>query len=133
MKTMQDKIRLLSIFHYVLGGIMGLFSFFPVIHLVIGIAVLAGGFDGESNDVPPRFIGIFFIAIASLMILAGLTISTLVIINGRKLSKYRGYTFCFVIACIECAFMPFGTVLGIFTILALMDESAKELFNRPIS
>jgi len=34
-----------------------------------------------------------------------------------------------VLACIACAFMPFGTVLGIFTIIVLSRESVKEIYG----
>jgi hypothetical protein len=34
----------------------------------------------------------------------------------------------FVIACIECLFMPFGTILGVFTLIVLSRESVKKLF-----
>jgi len=34
-----------------------------------------------------------------------------------------------VMAGIECLFMPFGTVLGVFTILVLVRESVKPLFG----
>jgi hypothetical protein len=30
---------------------------------------------------------------------------------------------------VECVFMPFGTALGVFTILVLNRQSVKELFN----
>ncbi len=36
--------------------------------------------------------------------------------------------FCFVMGCVECLFMPFGTVLGAFTILVLNRQSVKGLF-----
>jgi len=35
-------------------------------------------------------------------------------LNGRFLSHRRRYSFCFVMACVEYMFMPFGTVLGVF-------------------
>jgi len=35
-----------------------------------------------------------------------------------------------VIAGIECLFMPFGTVLGVFTLVVLVRPSVKELFLR---
>ncbi len=35
-----EHLRLLSIFHYVVGGIAGLFACFPCIHLVLGIIPL---------------------------------------------------------------------------------------------
>jgi hypothetical protein len=31
-------------------------------------------------------------------------------------------------ACIECLFLPFGTILGIFTIIVLSRESVKTFF-----
>ena len=37
--------------------------------------------------------------------------------------------FCLVMGAVECVFMPFGTVLGIFTIIVLMRESVKPLFT----
>jgi hypothetical protein len=33
------------------------------------------------------------------------------------------------IAGIECIFIPFGTVLGVFTIIVLMRPTVKELFG----
>jgi hypothetical protein len=37
--------------------------------------------------------------------------------------------FCLVMAGIQCIFMPFGTVLGVFTIIVLMRNSVKEAFT----
>jgi hypothetical protein len=34
-----------------------------------------------------------------------------------------------VIACIECIFLPFGTILGVSTIIVLSHESTKQLFE----
>jgi len=34
-----------------------------------------------------------------------------------------------VVACIECLFIPFGTILGVFTIVALSRECARALFS----
>lgn len=35
------------------------------------------------------------------------------------------------IAGLECIFMPFGTVLGVFTLIALNKDSIKEMFSPP--
>ncbi len=37
--------------------------------------------------------------------------------------------FCLIVAGIECLLMPYGTVLGVFTIMVLMRESVKERFG----
>ena len=38
--------------------------------------------------------------------------------------------FCLVVAAIQCAFVPFGTVLGVFTIFALQKLVVRQLFGR---
>ena len=38
-------------------------------------------------------------------------------------------TFVFVVACCECLFMPFGTLLGVFTIVLLSREPVKSAFD----
>jgi hypothetical protein len=52
-------------------------------------------------------------------ILLGWTFAALVLIAGSCIAHRKHYTFCFVMACVECLSMPFGTVLGVFTILVL--------------
>ena len=121
----EEHLRLLSIFHYVVGGIAGFFACFPIIHLIIGIATLAGAFGREG---PPPAIGLIFVMMALIFITAGWTLAICLIVSGRRLARRRHYKFCFVIACISCAFMPFGTVLGVFTIIVLVRPAVKELF-----
>ena len=53
----------------------------------------------------------------------------MVLLTGRFLRRHKHYMFCLVIACLECSFMPFGTVLGAFTIFVLMRESIKQSFG----
>ncbi len=127
--TDEQHLKLLSVFHYVVAGLAALFACFPLIHLAMGLfMVLAPGRFGSSGNPPPAFIGWFFIAIASFFILTGWTFAVLVLVAGRFLAHRSHYTFCVVMAGVECIFMPFGTVLGVFTILVLARPSAKALF-----
>ena len=50
------------------------------------------------------------------------------IVAGRKLHTQRSHTYCFVVACFECLWMPFGTALGVFTLIVLSKPTVKELF-----
>ena len=97
-------------------------------HLFFGIALIRGGFDGGEPE--GRAMGWFFIAIALVVILTGLCFAALIVVTGRFLSRQINYTFCLVIAAVECAFAPFGTVLGVFTIIVLQRPSVKQLFGR---
>ena len=61
--------------------------------------------------------------------IVGWSIAACIIAAGRFLAKRRHYMFCLVMAGIECLFMPFGTVLGVFTIIVLIREGVKEMFS----
>ncbi len=127
--TDNEHLKLLSIVHYVVGGMAALFACIPIIHLILGLFfILAPEKFGQGSQQPPAFIGWFFVAFASLFILVGWTLAILVLIAGRFISRRKHYMCCFVMGCVECVFMPFGTALGVFTILVLNRQSVKELF-----
>ena len=128
--TDNEHLKLLSIFHYVVGGMAALFACLPILHLILGLFfILAPEKFGHGSQQPPAFIGWFFVAFASVFILMGWTLAVLVLIAGTFIARRKHYTFCFVVACVECIFMPFGTVLGVFTILVLNRASVKESFD----
>lgn len=125
----EDHLRLLSIFQYVVAGLAALFACIPIIHLVVGLFILLAPqkFDGKGES-PPAFLGWFFVIFASVIITLGWVFAGFVFALGRSLAKRKRYLFCLVMAGIECMFMPFGTVLGVFTIVVLLRDSVKQLF-----
>lgn len=123
-----EHLRWLSIGFYMNAGISLLFALFPFIHLFIGIAMVSGKFEDGKNP-PPLFFGWFFIGIASFLILMGFALAVCNFLAGKFLKEKTKYTFCFVMAAVNCMFAPLGTVLGIFTIIVLARESVKALFN----
>jgi hypothetical protein len=130
----QDKehLRLLSIFHYIVAGLAALFLFFPLPYTIIGgIFIFAArhGTAKPGEELPPEFLGWIFIVIGSLLFLLGIAIAICILIAGRSLAKHRHYWFAFAIACVECLFIPFGTILGVFTIIVLSREPVKTLFS----
>lgn len=125
-----SQLNLLAVFHYVVGGIMAFFSCIPFIHVFMGLAIVSGRFFEEADGTPPpEPIGWIFIIMGSIFILLGWITATCIVIAGRKLSRRKNRMFCMVIAAIECTFMPFGTVLGVFTLIALNKESIKAGFQ----
>ena len=124
-----EHLRLLAIFHYIVGGLAGLFSLFPVIHLVMGVAMVTGRMDAPDQD--GVLFGWLFILFAAGMIIFGLSFAVCLVLAGRFLSRRVHYTFCFVMAALACMFFPFGTVLGIFTIIVLSRTGVRDLFDRP--
>jgi hypothetical protein len=61
----------------------------------------------------------------------GLSLAICIAVAGRKLDRRTGHLYCLVIAGLECFFMPFGTVLGVLTILVLIRPSVKLMFGNP--
>ena len=125
----EQHLRLLSIFHYVVAGLIGLFALFPVIHLVMGVALMTGRFAADGDESGTRLVGTFFVIFAAVWIVAGLTLAVMLAVAGSNLGRHQRYTFCLVTAGVSCIFMPFGTVLGVFTIIVLMRDSVKRLFG----
>lgn len=125
-----EHLRLLSIFHYIVAALAALFACFPVIHLAIGIMmVFFPDTMGAADELPPALFGWIFIVIGGGLILTGLTLAVFIAITGRFLGRCHRHLFCTVVAAIECLFIPFGTVLGVFTLVVLMRPSVRELFG----
>jgi hypothetical protein len=123
------KLDLLAVFHYVVGGIMALFSCMPFIHVFMGVMIISGKFFGETEGTsPPTGFGWIFVIMGSIFILLGWSASICIIIAGRKLKQRKSRIYCMVIAGIECMFMPFGTILGVFTLIALNKDPIKEAY-----
>jgi hypothetical protein len=126
----ENQLRLLSIFHYVCGGLAAVFACIPIIHLVVGLVIiLAPEKMGSGKNPPPALVGWLFVLLASAFILAGWCFAVLIAWAGRCLNRRLHYTYCMVMACVACLFMPFGTVLGVFTIIVLVRPSVKALFD----
>ena len=125
----SEHLKMLALFHYIVGGLAALFACFPIMYLVMGIAMVTGAFNGgSSSSGPPPFMGWIFIVMGAFMIVIGWLFAICLIYSGIFLTRRHHYNFCLVLAALSCIFMPFGTVLGVFTIITLVRPSVKESF-----
>ncbi len=122
----ERQLDLLSIFHYIVGGLTALFACLPLVHVAIGLAMVLGDFNG---DPPPPFLGWLFVGFGGMVILLGWALAALIITAGKKLGRKTSRKYCLVVGGLECLLMPFGTILGIFTIITLTKDSVKQLFD----
>src|SRR5688572_24529722 len=129
MNSDLEHLRLLSIFHYVVGGFAAMFALFPVFHLAIGIGMVAGRFPDPTEQRDMQLFGWLFVAMAAMWMLAAATYAVCLVLAGRFLARQAHYTFCFIMAALSCAFMPFGTVLGVFTIVVLVRPGVRQRFE----
>lgn len=128
----QGHLRLLSIFHYVVAGLMALFALFPLLYIGIGLGIVNGWFPanrqaaGANSDL---MVGWMFVGMGALFLVVCLTMTSLMVLAGRSLAQRRRYTLCLVVAALSCLFTPFGTVLGVFTLVVLLKPAVKPAFQ----
>ena len=129
--TDQKHLQLLALFHFLVGGLTVLFGCIPLIHLSIGIAIIffPDALGGRSSNQPPVLFGWLFALMGALFFACAQALAVCMILAGRFINRRGRYLFVFIVACIECALMPFGTVLGVLTIVVLSRESVKRLFS----
>jgi len=124
-----ENLRLLEIFHYVAGAVGFLLACIPVIHLIVGIAIIMAPTSMNSHgEPPPAVVGWLFAGLAIVFILLGWTMAGCTIVSGRMIARRKRRMFSFVLGAILCMFFPFGTALGVFTIILLNKDSVKSLY-----
>ena len=125
-----DHLRYIELGHYVLAGIVTLFSMIPLLHVFMGVMITTGAFDDGANEMPfPVGFGMLFIVIGAASIIFGLCWAALIVLAARSIKQRKRHTFCLVVAGVTCLMAPLGTVLGVFSIIVLVRDSVKELFQ----
>ena len=126
----HERFKLLAIFHYIFAGIAALCGFFPLMYVGLGAWMVTGAFPPGPNAPPPEM-GWFFIGFGALFSVVVWAMAAAMGAAGYFLHVQRHYNFCLVVAALECLQMPLGTILGVFTIVSLMDQQGKAMFDRP--
>src|SRR5579872_186843 len=124
----KSHLRMLAIFHYIVGILLMLFGLFPGIYVAMGVAMVSGSM-GRPPTGPPPELGWGFIVGGSLAVLLFEVFAVCVLVAGRSLAQHKRYVFCFVIAILLCLNGIPIMVLGVFSIVVLARESVKELFT----
>ncbi len=143
----REHLSALTIGHFILAGV-ALFSGIPTLVLAIvgasavdelgqSLSIAMGDVAGQGPADP--FGGgadAMIQSVESLMvtaIVAGLVIAVIstvhLVLVGVKIRQRRWWTFCYLTGWGECLMFPFGTILGIFTIIVLGRPSVKKLFG----
>ena len=124
----EQHLRLLAIFHYVVAGFTALFALLPLIHFALGWFLIHAP-PPKQGEPPPEFVGWIFMGFGASFFLLGESFAACVVAAGRCIHSRTHYWFVFVTACLQCGFFPFGTVLGVLTIVVLSRSSVKEMFG----
>jgi hypothetical protein len=81
------------------------------------------------GQAPPEFMAWLFAAIGILFVILGGAYAALAFFTARNLRLRRGRTLCLVTAGLSCFYVPFGTLLGIFTFSVLGKPGVLQWFG----
>ena len=123
---LRKHLNLLSIFHFVHAGFSLFLLLIPVYLLFFG---LIAAFTDTNHSPGVTYMGWLMLVMSVVLGVAILAFVGAVVFAGLELRKARRYNFCFAMAAIQCLHVPWGTLLGVFTIVALNKPLAKQLFG----
>ncbi len=130
-KVDAEHLKLLAIFHFVLGGLALTGLIFLFLHWLIMHSVFANPTmwkDAKGGPPPQEFFAIF----QWFYIFMGVFIVTIGVgnaLSGWCILKRKARTLSLVIAGLNCLGFPFGTALGVFTLVVLLRESVAEMYQ----
>jgi hypothetical protein len=150
----RERLRLLTYGFYVKGAVGVLFISFLLIHfaLFLGMSFIPeSSWDSkpssrrtvESASIspsptprpvsqqPPAIMFRIFAGVIGIIILAGWTFGALTIYAGRCLRNRQHRVFIYIMAALNCALLPWGTLLGIATFMLLQTPVARREFGPP--
>jgi hypothetical protein len=134
----EEHLRLLAIGYWVAGGMAALFSLFGLFYLSMG-AMLAVSFAKipaaslQPNQQPPAFLPWVFAGIGLAIFLVAATFAAMRFWTAVCLKRRTARTFCLVVAALSCLEFPYGTTLGVLTIIALGRPSVMHLFGASLA
>jgi hypothetical protein len=126
-----EHMKLLSIFHFVVGGLALLGVVFLLLHCLIMSAVFSNPELWKTQNSPNPMPKDFFEVFVWFYLVMGLIFATACIVNilsGIFLRQRKHRVFSLVVAGLDCIQVPFGTVLGVFTLIVLSRDSVRQLY-----
>jgi hypothetical protein len=129
----EEHLRLLSLGHYITGGLTILFASMFIFHLVFFAVIAsdpqfaskAGAAQAGAPDDAFRVFGV----VLGVFILAGWTFGGLTIYAGRCIKRRTKRGLCLVVACLNLLLIPVGTILGVASIMVLSRSSVKAAYE----
>ncbi len=105
---------------------------FALVFVAMGIFVTVIPLTNSTRNgqPPPDWFGWMFVGIGIALLIFALGMAALSYFCSRFLRQRRHPVYCMIVACLNCLSMPFGTVLGVATIVVLQREEVRRTFEQ---
>ncbi len=125
----REHVRLLAVFHYIFTALALLGIGFLFFHYKMMSTLMSPEFMRTQPNPPPQgFLDVFvwfYVVMGTFLLVGGI----LNLLAAHFLRTTRHRMFCMVIGGLNCLQVPFGTVLGVFTLVVLTQDAARLLFD----
>lgn len=127
-----EHLDLLGLFHYITGGLCvafsGIFVFqYTVMRFIFSLPEFQQQMAAEAAHAE-AFFG-FFMALLGFLLVVSIAYGVLLIVSGRFLRARRHRLFSFLVAIPILIMIPWGTMLGVFTMVVLERASVRALYR----
>jgi hypothetical protein len=119
----SEHLRLLSIGFYIQSGISLLAGLYCTIYIFLG---MMGGSIGRPGE---QFPGAMFVGIGVIGLIVGLAMAALNLMAGRGLVQRKNSMLIQILAGLSCLNVPYGTLVGVLTLMTLNRPTVKALFE----
>ncbi len=127
----QEHLKLVEIGFYIMAGLSAFLSLFATIYIFLGAVFLSPQVrQSMGPNPPPDWFGWIFVVLGILMLILGLAWSVLNFYAGRGVRQRRRRILCLVLSGLTCLQVPWGTAIGILSILVLNRDSVIPLFEQ---
>ena len=125
----QEHLRLLALFHYISGAVTIAFSLlYGLWVLVVSVmfASIPQQARGNINDpFAEQFMPVMILGMFGIFCVVGVIYGIVEIVAGRFISQRRLRIFTIVASVPRIIFIPYGTILTVFTLLVLDRPSVR--------
>jgi hypothetical protein len=154
--VVRERLRLLSLACYIRGAIIAAFSSFFLIYVAFMFGITMVPDSAWANNsaakvsptpsaytwspspsptpasgAPPKALFRIMAAIFGFFVLVGWTIGGLTAYAGWCIHKRKRKVLIYIAAAFNCFFIPYGTLLGIATIIVMSSPGAQLEFQNP--
>jgi hypothetical protein len=128
-----EHLKLLAIFHFIIAGLAVVGIVFLMLHYLILSTVFSDPNLWVSQKHAPPFPKDFFKLFIWFYIFMGFvlaTAGTLNLLSGIFLRRRKHRIFSIIVGGLNGLQIPFGTILGIMTIIVLSRDSVRRIYGR---
>ena len=125
----RDDLRLLALLHYLIAALAGFFALLPVVYLGMALAADIDPFATNLRVAAYGRPGVGALALAALLALFLFACAAGLALAGRHLAKGERHGFCQAMAFVAMPFVPFGTLLGIWSLVVLARADVRAVFT----